>query len=173
MANPLSGIISANLKQTFKNAIDALLESTALSLPCTVVYGVTKFETCPNCIINPMTGVSIGKYNGTGTKPFSSGLCPVCNGEAKIKTKTTETLYLGVVYDIKKWQAVPTQNIPAGSVLTISTIDYLPKLNNAERIIINSNIDDKARNEFQKLGDPQPMGLGEDAYVAFLWKKVA
>lgn len=170
--NPLSGIISAAFKQTFKNAIDALLESSALSLPCRLVYGVTKFTSCPNCITNPATQVSIGKYNGTGSKPFSSGVCPVCNGEAKIKTESTETLYLAVVSDIKKWLPIPTQNIPAGSVMTISTIDYTTKLNNTQKLIINEDVESITRGEFVKAGDPMPMGLGEDAYVAFFWKKV-
>ena len=50
MANPFSGIITAQFKQTFTDAISALLEDTALTVPCTLIFANTKLQDCPNCL---------------------------------------------------------------------------------------------------------------------------
>jgi hypothetical protein len=38
-----SNIITSDMKKLFSNAIRALLEDTALTVPCTLYYGITKY----------------------------------------------------------------------------------------------------------------------------------
>ena len=40
MANPFSGIIDSSLKSVFNNAISAILEDDALTVACTLEYGM-------------------------------------------------------------------------------------------------------------------------------------
>ena len=53
MSNPFSGLISQELKNTFNNAIDSLLEQNALSLPCKIIYdNQINSLYCNNCIFD-------------------------------------------------------------------------------------------------------------------------
>ena len=42
MVNPFSGIIDSNFKTVFNNAIFGILENDALTITCTLEYGITK-----------------------------------------------------------------------------------------------------------------------------------
>ena len=44
MVNPFSGIIDSSLKTVFNNAISAILENDALTIACTLDYGITRYE---------------------------------------------------------------------------------------------------------------------------------
>lgn len=42
-----------------------------------------KTKICSNCIIDPFTKKSMGKYNGRGPAPFTGRICPICQGSGK------------------------------------------------------------------------------------------
>ena len=48
--NPFSGIIDSNFKSIFNDAISSMLDSTACTVPCTLKYGVTKYDSCANSV---------------------------------------------------------------------------------------------------------------------------
>ena len=82
MVNPFSGIINDEIKALFKNAISALLDDAALTVPCTLMYG-GKFATCSNCIYDPIGKKSANRYLSGGPIPFNNGqICPFCHGAA-------------------------------------------------------------------------------------------
>lgn len=172
MTNPFSGIINSEFKQIFKNAIDALLESTALTLPCRLVFP-GKTSPCPNCKFNPATGKSANVYLTGGPIPFTKGLCPVCKGEGvKYSEATSDGLYFAVLYDHKRWIAMPfTPTSPETSVQTICAVSYLTDIKNAKEIIINTDLESKVIQRYVREGEPQPYGLGEDSYIATIWKR--
>ena len=62
MTNPFSGIISSDFKQLFNNAISSLLYNDALTLPCTLHYGVTKYNDCGNCVFDPIGNKSSNNF---------------------------------------------------------------------------------------------------------------
>ncbi len=96
--NPFLGIISPAFKATFTNAIDALLEDTALTVPCRLIYGNTNPTVCANCIFDPLTGRSSSIYLAGGPIPFANGqICPWCHGEG---VKTVEATEDGIYTDI-------------------------------------------------------------------------
>ena len=88
------GIITAEFKQLFKDAITALLEDTALTVPCQLIYGGTKWTDCPNCLFSPATNKSTGIYTVGGPVPFYTGVCPYCNGAGRLSEEDTENIYL-------------------------------------------------------------------------------
>ena len=52
--NNFSGIINSDFKSLFKDAISALLYDDALTVPCKIYYGVTKYQDCTNCVYDPI-----------------------------------------------------------------------------------------------------------------------
>lgn len=57
-----SGIITSDMKSLFDNAIGSLLEDAALTVQCTLHFGVTKYEDCSNCIYDPIGRKSSNKF---------------------------------------------------------------------------------------------------------------
>jgi hypothetical protein len=43
---------------------------------------------CPNCDYDTVNKCSSGIYNGTGPKPFTRGICPVCRGEGELEQES-------------------------------------------------------------------------------------
>jgi hypothetical protein len=61
-----AGIITSGMKQLYNDAINALLENTALTVPCKLVYENTKLQDCPNCLYDPLTRKSSNQYQAGG-----------------------------------------------------------------------------------------------------------
>lgn len=172
--NPFAGIISSEFKLLFKDAISALLLDAALTVPCQFIYGVTKYTQCTNCVYNAATGKSSNIYLSGGAVPFNQGSCPVCNGEGRLSVTTTEDdIYLGVIYNHKKWLPMRGSSVltPEDYVQTLCSITLLPKIMKAKEIIINTDIKNYVKQRFVLDGQPQPAGLGEDAFIFAMWKR--
>lgn len=175
MTNPFSGIITTNLKNLFKNAIDSLLESGVCGRTCRIYYGVTKYESCDACSANPVGKKSSNSYLAGGYAPVgNTNQCPVCHGTGKRPVETTEDVTLCVIYDYKKFIPISTVVTPGNEsyAQTICPIALLPKLKNANYIIFNTNILPYAEHKFQRLSEPEPLGFGSDDYIAILWKRI-
>ncbi len=175
MTNPFASIISPLFKNTFNNAIDALLMDNALSVPCTFSYGSSNNELCPNCLFDPMSQRSLNQYNeATGSCPFATNsICPVCNGYGTIDQAKTEIIYLGVIIDSKYWFKWSSNavNIADGTVQTICNISLLPKIKNAQSMTIDKNISAYGDYTYVTAGDPQPIGLGDNRYIVTMWSR--
>ena len=99
-----SGLINKDLKALFNNAISSLFEDTALTVACTLYFGVTRYEDCANCIYDPIGRKSSNRFQNGGLVPFRYGtICPVCTGDGKKPIITTENLNLAVIYDYKSF----------------------------------------------------------------------
>ena len=70
MVNPFSGIIDSNFKTIFNNAISAILEDDALTVSCTLEYGITRYEDCVNCLYDPIGQKSSNRFQNGGPVPF-------------------------------------------------------------------------------------------------------
>jgi hypothetical protein len=173
MSNPFAGIITTEFKTLFNNAIDALLESTALTRPCKLFYGNTKFSNCPNCKPGP-NNTSSNRYNGTGPVSFPTGsICPVCVGKYKIPLEEDETLYLAVIWDFNKFIKPAGFSIDSADnyIQTICNISYYTQLKKATALIPNTNIEGLINGRYVKCTDVQPVGLGNDNFIFCTWKK--
>ena len=174
MTNPFDAAISPLFKNTFNQAIDALLSSTALSVPCILTYATPNISLCGNCLYDPISQRSLNKYNQTGPAPFANNsICPVCNGYGTIDTAKTEIVYLGVIFDSKYWFKWSSNsiNIADGSVQTICNISLLPKIKNAQNMTMDKNISAYGDYTYVTAGDPQPAGLGDNRYIITMWSR--
>jgi hypothetical protein len=173
--NPFSGIITQGLKDLHKNMIDSLLEDTALTRPCRLIYSSTKYDDCPNCIYDPVGKRSSNRHQPGGPVPFQFGArCPVCNGVGRIPYEESEDdIYLCILWDYKQWINFDvTVQSPAGKVQTLSKIELAPKLKRANQIILATDIEEYAKHRFQRDGEPQPCGFGANNYISVLWKRI-
>lgn len=168
MANPYAGIITSAFKTTFNNAIDALLEDTACTVSCTLVYGGQKFVACSNCVG--------GIYVPGGPIPFPNGkICPLCQGTSRREVEQTETVYLVPIFDSKKWLTTAIKSSaksPSELCETMCALTLMPKLKACKHLIIDSTNSDYTRNIFKRLGEPEPLGLGDMRYILTAWERV-
>lgn len=170
MANPFSKLINAALKKQYKFAIDAVIEDC--EVPCRLYFPTTKFNPCTSC------GQTI---SGGSPNPFLAGnkgkpttLCPVCGGDGKIPVENYEDLNLCVMWDYNKnYQVVPGIAMSTeGVVRTFSKISTIKLIKTCKYIIFNVNLENSNKHQFQRDGEPNPMGFGEDAYIVTHWKSI-
>lgn len=174
MSNPFSGIISADLKLLFTNAIDALLENDALTRPCKFIYSGSKATKCQNCQFNSITGKSNNIYVTGGPIPFYHGVCPFCNGDGLTRLETTVTHNLAILWDYRKWIPIaePIKS-PDGRIQTICTISLLDEIKKAKELIVDSDIEQYVRHRFIRDSEPNPAGFGASDYIITMWRRSA
>jgi hypothetical protein len=167
MSNPFSGIITEGFKDLFENAISALLEDKSLVLDCELIFGITRYDDCPNCIFSTVSQSSSGRYKTGGPIPFIFGeVCPVCDGAGRFPIESKENINMMVIWDVKNFINVAADVvIPQGSVQTITYFDRIDKIRRAKSLIISS------RYQYTRFAEPEPCGLGRNSFFSCIWKR--
>jgi hypothetical protein len=171
-----TGIITAAHKQTFKDMINALLEDTALTVPCKLVYENTKLSECPNCKFDSMSGRSSNQYKMGGPLPFINGqICPYCSGVGRISFTSDSTIYLGIIKPAF-FNVAPLDpegvNFMDGKIQSLSNISHYAAINNCSYAIIDTNITDLSLNKYVRYRNPIPMGFGDNDFIVTTWQLV-
>ena len=177
MPNPFLGIITSEMKTLFTNAIDALLEDDACMVPCTLIFGDTRWTDCSNCVFDAARNRSSNKYQAGGPILFNHGVCPYCHGVGGFPlAANTETVYLMPLWDYKEWidwqGSSEKSRSAAGLVQTISKMSTISNLKRAKEVIINTTIEKYTHHRFTRHGEPTPCGFGNDAYIFTMWSHV-
>lgn len=150
----------------FNETLDYLI-SSGIGVQITVKYPVERI-TCPNCILNTITGRSSGKYKSGGPIPFSAGVCPYCKGDGYIEQRETDTFNAIVEYNIRDYSpSAPGVNIPSTRTRIIGMSDDLEKVVKGDTFSIQNN-----SNEYKKAGEPQLRGLDKSSYFEVLLERV-
>jgi hypothetical protein len=162
-----------NLQSIYNQQMDLLLSSTGLTTKCELNFGTTKKEVCPNCIYDPGLKKSSNKYKNGGPIPFTLGqLCPYCYGVGWSGEEKSETVYLAVISDSKKWINPPINIAIADNMIqTICKRDLYYSIKQCKdmTVIFNENGDNPNYNLY---ADPTPAGLGDNNYILAMWKNV-
>ena len=171
-----TGIITAQFKQIFKDAISALLENTALTVPCKIYFENTKLQDCPNCLYDPISQRSSNQYQSGGPIPFVDGqICPYCIGNGNLTFSAEETVYLGIIkpvfFGMDKLE-LNSVNFIDGMIQSLCSIDLYSKLKNASYIIVDTNILDITNTKFIRHRDPIPVGYGDNSFIITTWQNV-
>ncbi len=174
MANPFSGIITSDLKDTHTQMITALLYDDACTVQCELSYEGSQWEDCPNCIQNVLMGNSSSTYQAGGPIPFSFGECPYCNGRGRIEPEKVETIYVLPVWNSNQWIGT-TANVQAPNVdvQTMTVIANYARIETASTIRIDTAISGYGTQKFARQGDSEPCGFGSSAFIITNWKKVS
>lgn len=157
------------LQDLYKNTIDLLLAQDGLTTPCTLVYGVSEKEICPNCIFDSLTNKSANKYKEDGPIPFDVGIiCPYCYGIGFIgKEKQFNNIYMAVLWDSKSWINFNTDIKNTNDyVQTICGVNLKNDLEAANYILIKDK-------KFERDGSSNYSGLGDNKYIITTWRQVA
>ncbi len=173
MPNPFTGIITSAMKTLFTNAIDAMLEDDALTIPCRLVHEGSTWVDIPGANTPDPIG---NKPPGTflhGNPRFGP---PRTDVIAVSNEGDDDTLYLCVIWDSKSWIETPSSKVAANSpdmfVQSISKISTLVQLKQADHLVIDTDIEAQVRHNFQRQGEPEPCGFGASSYVTTMWKKI-
>lgn len=162
-----------NLQATYNRHMDLLLDSTGLTTKCILNFGVSNMEICPNCIYDPGLKKSSNAYKNGGPVPFSSGqMCPYCYGVGWSGQEKTQTVYLAVIADNKKWINPPINiTIADNMIQTICNKTYYDSLKKCKdmTVIYSENIDNP---KYSLYNDPTPAGLGDSNYIIAIWKNI-
>jgi len=169
-------LISSAFKQLYITAINQLLADDALTVPCTLVYGDTKWTDCPNCKLLP-NGRSSNIYQTGGPLPFTHGVCEYCHGVGRLPETSEDSVYLAVIFDSKSWIKWSKESVsphsPASFVQTISKFaETYTKLKKAKYVVMDTNIEDNTRSRYERFAEPEPVGLGASTYVITMWKRI-
>ncbi len=169
-----SGIITSDIKSLFDNAISSLLEDGALTVQCTLHFGVTRYDDCANCVYDPVGRKSSNRFQTGGPGPFrNGGICPICGGAGKKPVIKTENINLGIIYDYRDFLGISTPvNAPDGFIQTVSKKETIPKLLRAKELQPSIAIKNYVDSRFERASEPQPVGFGNDNFVFCNWKRV-
>ena len=173
MVNPFSGIIDSGLKSVFNNAISAILEDDALTVACTLEYGITKYEDCVNCLYDPIGQKSSNRYQHGAPVPFPfGGICPLCNGDGKKPVTSSENVNLAVIFEPRQFLEMSTPiNTSDGYIQTLAKKAMTPKLRRAKEIIVATDVSGFFTHRYQRASEPLPIGLGNNEFVLCTWRR--
>lgn len=169
-------LITPEFKKLYKDAIDAMLgPSNSLAVPCVLKFDSTIKQFCHNCIFDPIQQRSANTYNSSGPSPFPEySICPVCQGQGMIDQSQDETIYMAVLFDSKYWLNWGSKsiNIDDSMIQTICSIQYMPQIVNCKELIVNQNLNNYANYNYSRMGNPEPVGLGDHDYIITMWKRL-
>lgn len=173
--NIFSNLLNNQLKNTFNDAIDAIISNKGLAVPCKLIYsGQTSKTYCNNCIFDPISQLSSAIYNGSGPSPFPDyAVCPVCLGHGLSFSDSSEVLYIATIFDSKYFVNIgaDTAQIADSLAQTLCAITYLSKIRNASEIIFDTSIEQYGSYRYERYSDPTPLGFGEHKYISTTWRR--
>jgi hypothetical protein len=170
--------IPESIFETFNSGVDAMLASS-MAAPCVLVYPPRRTE-CPNCIVNPLTQSSSGRYKAAGPIVFSNGqVCPYCQGQGFTNTETTETIRLLIDWEPKSFIRLlknpknESVNLSFGSIIQVQgNIDYLNKIRQCVELRVHQNVSDLGYWRYERDGEPIPYGLNHNDYFSCIMNRV-
>jgi RNA polymerase subunit RPABC4/transcription elongation factor Spt4 len=102
---------------------------------------VTQTETiCPNCVLDPTTQASSGKYKTGGPTPFTSKICPVCAGRGRLVNDASLQIQANVKWGAKSPEPdvpEPEGFVPIGFVRIKAEMKYYDLIYNAHHFVID------------------------------------
>ena len=165
-------IITSEMKNMFDDAIKALLEQNALTIPCIFRYsGGVNQSLCSNCVFDPISKRSANLYNGTGPDAFYEGqICPVCQGFGLVESDSSQSVNIAVIFDSKYFiNAGPKGvNIPDGTIQTLCASSYMNSIKNCSELTATVQ---NMLYTYKRISEPQPMGFGNTNFIMTMWQR--
>ena len=150
---------------------DALIEGPT-GQECQLIYPVSKNSVCPNCVYNARQKRSANIYKAGGPIPFEDHTtCPWCGGEGRSDRAVKENIRLRVYWTQKDWLIFNPVENPSTSVMIIGYMYNLPKIEKADRIILNKSVEPYRKWICERQGEAVPWGLAQDRYFAQMLRR--
>lgn len=163
--------ITDEIRTIASNAIDDLIDQ--LGKDCRLLYPSVKID-CPNCIFDPTTNRSSGRYQTDGPRPFSQGtICPVCRGNGLLDSEHTETIRMLCTWNPKEFTLLAGNiQVPYSMVQTKGYLTDLPKILQSRKMTLELPIEPYIRYNFDLWGEPIDQGnIIQGRYFVAVWKR--
>jgi hypothetical protein len=151
--------LGAGIKQVIQDAMDDLLANEqvgGLGKTCLLVYPA-RYVPCPNCIIDPHSGRSTGRYRHGGPMPFQAGKCPMCQGEARQAQEVSEEITLLCNWEPKKF-LTPIKNLevraPYSVLETKGFLTDVPKILKTDHMVFQTPTSAYMRQKYKLASEP-------------------
>ena len=169
-----SSIDYSGLQTIFDSAIGSMIDSDACTVPCTLEFGVTRYDDCNNCVYDPIGKKSSNVYEAGGPVPFPfGGICPVCNGLGKKPVISTEDIKVIIVYNPKEFVNYDTSvNVQEGTIQTMAKLSLMSKFQRAKTLKASTDINDVFTRRYERIYEPTPCGFGNSTFCVCTWKRV-
>ena len=163
--------IPSGIIEVYKEVADEMINNDLIGATCTLVYP-PKQEACINCTVNTFGGSSSNVFRHGGPSPFNWGKCPMCGGSGFKETEVTANIRLRVYWNQKSWKNinVPIQ-VADGDVMTIGFIADMPKVLQAQEIILIDKMSGFKKYKYMLAGEPFPHGFQKDKYFMAIWRR--
>lgn len=153
--------IPSEVFDKYEEYADAMI--THFGIPCKLLYVTRVAETTP-AVDHPKQRRTM-RPNPPAPGGFGKGNTTFKNVE------TEEDITLRVYWTEKEWKKIGKFDLPDGSILCIGYATDLPKLNKADQLIVNTNMEGYEDYRFEKAAEPRPWGLRQRRYVLSIWKR--
>jgi hypothetical protein len=152
---------------------DALLDGDT-GHDCKLYYPAKPTE-CDNCFLDPRTKRSSNIYKAGGPIPFDDHtVCPRCGGGGRSSLRTTESVNLRIYWEPRDWIDIGVKfDVAFGICMTIGYMTDLPKIEKAERILLNSDLGPIRRWFCKRAGEAVPHGFRQNRYFIQYMERVA
>jgi len=150
---------------------DGLIDNVA-GVTCTLYYPPNVDE-CDNCYFDSKNNRSSNIYKTGGPIPFTNfTLCPRCHGRGLLTSEPTEDITLRVYYESSSFIDIGVDFKSAdGVVMIIGYMKDLPKIENATKILLNSNLEGIRRYFVVRMSECVPYGLDKKRYFLGYFKR--
>lgn len=167
-------LIPQEVFDTYKVYADALINE--LGVNCKLLYP-PRIVQAPNTQLNMIGGKSNNRFSTGG--PMSSNLpgSEFTGGTGVQQEELSEIIKLRVYNDASNSRIfrdfIQRANVQVadGSILIIGFIYDFPKIQRANKIIVNSDLQNYTTWEYEKATQPLPWGLKLDRYFACILKR--
>lgn len=166
--------LDAATKSIITDALDDLI--TELGKNCRLVYP-PQMVSCINCVKDPIGNKSANRWKTGGPIPFSNGMtCPMCGGEGFKAIEHTEDVLMLCAWEPKHFY-YPLSNlnirIPYSIVQTKFFLTELPKVEQCDHLVFQTNIEGVALRKFKLYGEPgDRANIIQDRYAVATWERV-
>lgn len=160
-------ILPEGFKADFISAVSDVIELAGKD-SCRLYYPGIQTD-CPSCSPNYYT-------DGSSFNAFSD--CATCGGRGTITTEQSETVQMTVLWNPQKWANLPIVkqmqlNKPDGFIVTRGHMRDLPKIRRAQRMKIDTNIEDaQGGSTFLLAGEPvDENGYIQGNFFSAVWRR--
>jgi hypothetical protein len=164
--------LTTDIKTVTSQALDDLM--TELGKNCQLIYP-PKWAACVNCVFDPIGQKSSNRWVNGGPAPFPEGsVCPVCNGAGQRAEETTETIKMLVRSEPAHFwvKAPPGVNVPAGLIQTKGFFTDMPKVLQAQQMVVQPELQAIIRYRYTLVGEPLDIGnIIQGRYFVAMWQR--
>jgi hypothetical protein len=163
--------ITPKIRQIAQDAIDDLIDQ--LGKECRLLYPAVTID-CPNCIFDPTTNRSSGRYKTGGPRPFPANtICPICRGAGRLPSENSEIVRMLCTWNPKEFTILPGNiQIPNSYVQTKGYMRDVPKILRSKKMVIQLPIEGNIRATFDLVGNPvDPGNIIQGRYFVALWRQ--